>query len=344
VIDESFYAKNPRAQRSRALRRIRELCGKAFVLCGTPAPNSPNDIIEQFNLVDFGLTFQSIAAPDNMSAEFNEISTAIAERGLYLRHLKQDVLPNLPPKRFTSVRVELAPVQRSLYLRTLTEMTAALRTESDQAFERRIVSYLASRVKLMQICSNPSGVEPGYAEIPAKLKALDAILRTLIAEQAEKVVVWSFFSKSIQALKVHFDQYEPLVFDGSIQSVDERRLIVDRFQNDPNQRLLIANPAAAGAGLTLHAARYAIYESFSNQPAHYMQSLDRIHRRGQSRDVEYIILMCGATIDEVEYGKLLQKEIASQALLRDDVLPNITLTAALEECVGLLSKFDNGNA
>ena len=83
--------------------------------------------------------------------------------------------------------------------------------------------------------------------------------------------------------------------------------------------LFVGNAAAAGAGLTLHRARYAVYESMSNQAAHYLQSLDRIHRRGQDRPVEYLILVCEDSIESLEYERLLRQESDAQTLLRDKV-------------------------
>ena len=58
AIDESFFIKSLDAKRTRALRRLREWAGRAYVLCGTPAPNSPSDLVQQFNLVDFGYCFR----------------------------------------------------------------------------------------------------------------------------------------------------------------------------------------------------------------------------------------------------------------------------------------------
>jgi SNF2 family DNA or RNA helicase len=109
---------------------------------------------------------------------------------------------------------------------------------------------------------------------------------------------------------------------------------VQRFQEDPECRLFVANPAAAGAGLTLHAARVAVYESFSNQAAHFLQSLDRIHRRGQERDVRYVILLCEDTIDEAEFDRLKRKEAAAQNLLGDVVDAPITRELMLAELAG----------
>ena len=97
----------------------------------------------------------------------------------------------------------------------------------------------------------------------------------------------------------------------------------------------LTDPAAAGTGLTLHRARYAIYESMSNQAAHYLQSLDRIHRRGQARPVEYLILLCDETIEQLEYERLLRKEAHAQELLRDELTPPMTRDAFLHELLGL---------
>ena len=83
--------------------------------------------------------------------------------------------------------------------------------------------------------------------------------------------------------------------------------------------MMVANPAAAGAGLTLHAARLAVYESMSNQAAHWLQSLDRIHRRGQEREVSYVVLLCRDTLEEGEYERLRQKERHARQLLSNRI-------------------------
>jgi SNF2 family DNA or RNA helicase len=110
-----------------------------------------------------------------------------------------------------------------------------------------------------------------------------------------------------------------------------RREAVRRFQEDDDTMLFVGNPAAAGAGLTLHRARYAVYESMSNQASHYLQSLDRIHRRGQVRAVEYLVLLCDRTVELAEYDRLIEKERAAQNLLGDEVVPVVTREAFLRE-------------
>ncbi|WP_325314649.1 DEAD/DEAH box helicase [Microcoleus sp. PH2017_28_MFU_U_A] len=342
VVDESFYIKNLEAKRTQALRRLREWCGRAFVLCGTPAPNAPQDLIQQFNIVDFGLTFDGVNIPDDRVQALLVVQQAIEHRGLFIRHLKTDVLPDLPVKSFHRVFVPLQPEQERVYAAALRNLIIDLRSTDDETFQRQLTSFLARRSALIQICSNPISVVEGYTEIPAKLIALDGILEEAINQKCEKVVLWSFYTASLNAIVKRYSHFNPVRYDGTISDVAKRREAVRKFQEDNETMLFVANPAAAGAGLTLHRGRLAIYESMSNQAAHYLQSLDRIHRRGQTRDVEYLILLCDKTIESDEYERLTRKERAAQALFRDEVEEPITRETMLREVIAASQRLGEG--
>jgi SNF2 family DNA or RNA helicase len=336
VVDESFYVKNLDAKRTRAIRLLREYCGKAYVLCGTPAPNSPHDLVQQFNIVDFGYTFEGANLPEDRESARPLVQRIINERGLFIRHLKNEVLPSLPLKRYTRIIIPLQHHQNRLYVAAVRDLIVDLRSTDDKTFLRRIGSFLAKRSVLLQICSNPASVVEGYAEVPAKLTALDGLLQETIIKKKEKVVLWSFYTASIDAIISRYRQYHPVRYDGTIPVVADRREAVRKFQEDNKTMLFVANPAAAGAGLTLHRARIAVYESMSNQAAHYLQSIDRIHRRGQTRDVEYLILLCDKTIEVDEYERLITKERSAQELLGDQVEEPITRESMLSEAINAL--------
>ncbi len=336
VVDESFYIKNLDAKRTRAIRQLREYCTKAYVLCGTPAPNSPHDLIQQFGIVDFGYAFHEIEIPEDRELARPVVQQIINERGLFIRHLKNNVLPNLPLKRYTRITIPLQKQQKRLYVAAVRDLILNLQSANDETFLRRIGSFLAKRSILLQICSNPVSVVEGYAEVPAKLNALDSLLQETIVQQKEKVVLWSYYTASIDAIMVRYAQYHPVRYDGTITAVADRRESVKKFQEDNKTMLFVANPAAAGAGLTLHRARIAVYESMSNQAAHYLQSIDRIHRRGQAKDVEYLILLCDKTIEIDEYARLLAKEKLAQELLGDRVEKPITRESMLSDAINSL--------
>ncbi|MDQ3821476.1 MAG: SWF/SNF helicase family protein, partial [Acidobacteriota bacterium] len=151
-------------------------------------------------------------------------------------------------------------------------------------------------------------LDPHYDEEPAKFKALDWLLEELIGRDGKKVVIWSYFRASLDDIVARYERFGVVRIDGTVNRIEERLRAVEMFQREPRTRVFIGNAAAAGAGITLTAAHHAIYESFSNQAAHYMQSVDRIHRRGQFEQVVSHILIATDTIEEYEYNRLVLKE------------------------------------
>lgn len=318
VVDESFNLKNAATLRTQAALQLRRRMGRTFVLCGTPAPNRADDVVAQVGLVDFGLTFEGVIVPDDRLNAVPVVRAALDTSPLYRRSLKADVLHNLPDRTFTRIPVSLAPRQRALYDAAERDLIDELHHLGDREFAGSLTTWAARRAALLRLCSNPSGVLDDFDEQPTKLAALDRIIERFVCEQGEKLVVWSFFTASLSTIVDRYEHLGVVRYDGTVTSVANRARAVRAFQEDPATRLFVANPAAAGAGLTLHAARFAVYESLSNQAAHYLQSLDRIHRRGQERAVEYFFLVAEDTLESAEYERLAMKHVSARDLLGDD--------------------------
>jgi SNF2 family DNA or RNA helicase len=86
---------------------------------------------------------------------------------------------------------------------------------------------------------------------------------------------------------------------------------------------MVANPAAAGEGISLHSiCHHALYLDRTFNAAHYLQSEDRIHRLGlkptQSTTIE--IVECKNTIDETVRYRLSDKVHAMADALNDSSL------------------------
>lgn len=331
VVDESFAVKNPQARRTRNLESIRDWFARVWLLCGTPAPNTAHDIVAQVSMVDFGTTFAGVDIPKDRAQAVPIVRQALDARAIYLRNLKVDVLPDLPERSFTRLSVELAPIQGHLYEAALGSLIEEVDALDDKQFLKQIGTYLARRMALLRITSNPAGVFDQYDELPAKLACLDQLVERLVEHDGEKLVIWSCFTASLDAIVRRYEPFGAVRYDGAVISIAERREAVRSFQSDADTRIFVANPAAAGAGLTLHAARYAVYESFTNQAAQYLQSLDRIHRRGQSREVEYFVILAQGTIEPSEFDGLVAKEERARDLLGDVVPEPVTRTQFLDE-------------
>jgi len=86
--------------------------------------------------------------------------------------------------------------------------------------------------------------------------------------------------------------------------------------------VLIANPAACGESISLHKICHnAIYIDRTFNCAHFLQSLDRIHRLGLSKDIitSYYLLICENSIDEVVEKRLRIKKENMESLINEDL-------------------------
>ncbi len=331
VVDESYYLKNGKSYRSEIADKLRSKCRKCFVLCGTPAPNSAYDLVNQFDLADLGYTFGGFKKSNNPEADWDKIALLVDTKGVFVRRLKPDILKHVPDKNFYVIRVDLTGKQALMYEKAKSALVLELRNLNNESFKKSLMTYFQKRATLLQICSCPSSIDPTASEVPVKYTVLDGILEKLIS-QGRKVVIWSFYKKSLAEIMARYSRYHPVKVDGSVPSA-ARRDAVRSFQEDPSTMLFVGNPAAAGAGITLHAAHDAVYISYSNQAAHYLQSLDRIHRRGQVADeVNYYLLICKDTIEETEVVRLRGKEIRQHDLLGD----HITWPTSLDDALGEL--------
>jgi len=333
VIDESYFVKNPETARSQSVSRIRGACERAVVLCGSPVPNSAVDVVNQIDLADGGVAFAGITIPKDSDAAYEKIAGAL-QNAIFLRRLKEDVLPDIPLKQIEKVYSSLAPRQRVMYERARDELIIEVRSVDDRQFTQRLSSFLTKRVRLLQICSNPRMLDPKYDEEPAKLSILDRMLKELVEEQSKKVVIWSYYRMSLDEIATRYSRYGVARIDGTVLRIEDRLAAVENFQHDPHTRVFVGNAAAAGAGITLTSAHHAIYESFSNQAAHYMQSVDRIHRRGQTEQVVSHVLIATGTIEEYEYRRLLRKEQSGKQLLGDKYEEPVTRERFLAELEG----------
>jgi SNF2 family DNA or RNA helicase len=95
----------------------------------------------------------------------------------------------------------------------------------------------------------------------------------------------------------------------SSDEFDRARLIY-KFKTDPRALVLVANPAACAESISLHKECHnAVYVDRSFNCAHYLQSLDRIHRLGLGPDDEtsYHILLASNSVDETVHLRLRDK-------------------------------------
>lgn len=302
ILDESARIKDPQTKTAQALFELRQYSLKRIIITGTPVANKPFDLWAQFFFLDGGKILGDDF--DNFKSKYNEkssdyieslheLKTTITKHSI--RRCKNDVL-ELPEKRFINVYVDLKGKQLEIYNKLRNELKIEVQDIDGNISIDDAENILKKLLRLTQIASNPSLIDKGYNEIPAKFEKLDNLLKD-IASKDEKAIIWTCFVENIKILKNRLREYNPLVIHGEIP-IKDRMNFVNIFQESDKNKVMIANPAAAREGLTLTKANNAIYLDRNFNLVDYLQSQDRIHRISQTKECNIYKILARKTIDE----------------------------------------------
>ena len=347
VLDEAHRMKAGQAsQRGSFLLNIAALPARRDILTGTPMPQGPEDLAAQLGFLWPG---QGFDLQIFRGAHPREVLGA-----LYVRTTKSELEI---PRAFRHFRqVAMAEGHMALYgiVRNESLRQLALAVGSGGGGNVDFVRARRSVMRLLQLSTNPilalqgitesvvgldSGiVEQVLLEGPSlKMRAVEDHAREL-ASQGRKVVIWTIFTDTLHELERMLADLNPVTLYGAVPNGDENDLTtregrLRRFHQDPACMAMIANPAAAGEGISLHTVCHdAIYVDRSYVSTHYLQSIDRIHRLGLPKDVETNIYIYQTTsppglgsIDFSVNRRLAVKIRALQQLLDDPDLHEIAL-------------------
>jgi SNF2 family DNA or RNA helicase len=326
VLDESHKIKNPSSRVTQSLLRVRELCEKRIIITGTPIANKPDDLWSQFFFLDGGRTlggsyeefrdrFQVRLKGKTSLREYEQSLLILKGRinAVSLRRTK-DVL-ELPQKIYTDIPVVLAGRQKIMYEKVKREIYLEIERADGQEVIERIDNYLVKLLRLTQVASNPALIDASYEETPAKFQELDKLVNEIV-DRKEKLIIWTSFRKNIRTLRRRYRNLGALMLFGELP-IAERNEVVERFMDRDKTKVLIANPSAAGVGLTLTSANNAIYLDRSFKMDEYLQSQDRIHRIGQEKKCNIIKIVAEGTIDEYTDEILQKKHLLAQFTLGD---------------------------
>jgi len=348
VADESHAIKSPGAKRVRAILAAAKLAPYRRALTGTPASQSPFDVYTQIRFCDgdywkqFGLgsflafsTFFGIwnAAVNHSTGQ--GYKTLVAYQNLNLLHkwlaqisvrvTKEDTL-DLPPKLYSTRTFEMTPEQRRLYNSLVSDFVAVMANGAEISAPLAIVRMLRLQQVACGYLPNEKFDEDGYPTGNVELVSLGENPRLeLLRETCEalpsgaKALIWARFTEDINQIVATLakDGRRVVRYDGKVKD-KERSAAIEAFQNG-DAEFFVANPAAGGTGITLHAAKTVIYYSNSFKLVDRQQSEDRAHRAGLLHPVHYTDIVAAGTID-VHVLKSLQQKINVAAAVTGDKL------------------------
>ncbi|AEG58671.1 helicase domain protein [Desulforamulus ruminis DSM 2154] len=325
-LDESHRIKSGKQGVSaEAILNISYLPVRKLIMSGTPMPQSVNDLIPQINFL----------YPDIRVKEEDVISIA---QPLFVRTTKAQL--GLPSIEHKLISIPMDPLQYNIYLLLKSEFKRQLNPYLNDDAKSALRKIGKCTIKLMQFVSNPallsSDMDYVFNQKLGRLLLINngpkieyACNRARqLAKEGKKVIIWTSFVENVELIAERLRDLGADFIHGGVDAGDEddndsREGKIKRFHDDPNCMVLVANPAAASEGISLHkVCQYAIYVDRSFNAAQYLQSEDRIHRLGLSDDLKPTveIIECKDSIDEVIRKRLSIKVQRMAKALNDPSL------------------------
>lgn len=301
ILDESQNIKNMTTQTTQAALLLQ--AEHRLALSGTPVENNLAELYSLFRFLNptmFGTldNFNSRYATPIQKDGDNDALLSLRKKifPFMLRRLKKDVLKDLPDRIEQTLYVEMSLEQHDFYERRRQYYYNQVRQtiDTEGIGKSQFVIFQALN-ELRRIASIPESLSDGHIKSPKLEQLADSLLEAV--SNGHKVVVFFNFIAGIEALSEQLDQ-NGIDYACMTGSTRDRRSIVERFQNDPQCKVMLMTLKTGGVGLNLTAADTVfIFEPWWNKAAEE-QAINRLHRFGQKAKVLSYSLITQHTIEE----------------------------------------------
>lgn len=334
VCDESTKLKNPQAKRTKELIKIGSRAACKRILTGSPITKSPLDFYSQAlflgkeclgfsNFYAFrnryavlkdvttfgGASFKQVVGFQNLEELSDKIET------FSHRIMKEECL-DLPDKTYLTRMFDLSDEQKQYYNELADTMMLDLADDMVS-----VTIALTKLLRLRQICCGYCPTDQGEMLHIAN-KRLDTLM-DCIEEIDGKIIIWAYFIPDIEkiaaTLEKEYGKGSVVTYYGAT-ALEDRTANINKFESDPRCRFFVANPKVGGMGITLNAAKYAIFYNADYNFEDRMQAEARNYRIGQKEHIFYIDIVARNTVEEGIIESLVNKYELATEVLRDKLL------------------------
>jgi SNF2 family DNA or RNA helicase len=343
VLDEAHHLKN---RNSASWKFVNELQRKYIVLLtATPVENNLDELYNLITLLKPG----QLKTPREFRKQFvvsgdprlpknrGQLRELLGD--VMVRHTRNQVNINLPPRQANTVRLNLSNEEAEFY-KAVSDCVRDLLAPSNQSapeenpVEKESAIRQTDRFALLtlqrEIGSSPKAAEATLRSLGARItneesrrqlislaerstqihswakaEALEKLLKTILRDPTEKVIIFTHFRRTLEKLAellrrmdVDFVQYH-----GEMDMPSKNQAIAD-FESRAS---ILLSTEAAGEGRNLQFCRTMINFDIPWNPMRIEQRVGRIHRIGQTRDVRIYNLSARGTVEDYLLEILDQK-------------------------------------
>lgn len=314
VIDELSSFKSSKAQRFRALKRVRPRISRVIGLTGTPQPNGLLDLWPQMYLLDMGQRLgrfvggyrERFFLPDKRNREviYSYKPKDGAEEKVY--ELISDICISMKAADFldmpdlvsSQVEVKMSTKERKLYEDFERDMVLHLKDGDLDA-----VNAAALSGKLVQMANGAVYGENRKVHHIHDRK-LDALEDIIEAANGKPLLVAYWYKHDLERIRQRFE----------VRTIDTPKDIAD--WNEGKIPVALIHPASAGHGLNLQdGGSTIVWFGLTWSLELYQQLNARLWRQGQKHTVVIQHIVAAGTHDEDIMNALEKKDMSQTALI-----------------------------
>lgn len=315
VIDELSSFKSNKAERFKAMKKVRPMITRIVGLTGTPAPNTLLDLWPQMYLMDMGQRLGRFIGgfrdrfflPDKRNREiiYSYKPREGAEDAIYALisdiciSMKAADYLDMPERIDNRIEVSMSPKERKLYDTFQKDMVLSIGDEELDATNAAALSN-----KLLQM-ANGAVYGEDKKVIPIHDRKLDALEDLVEAANGKPLLVAYWYKHDLQRIKARFK---------NARCIDTAKDIDD--WNAGKIPLALIHPASAGHGLNLQDGGCTIvWFGLTWSLELYQQLNARLWRQGQKHTVVIHHIVTKGTHDEDVMRALENKDTRQSALI-----------------------------
>uniref|UniRef100_A0AAZ3R698 SWI/SNF-related matrix-associated actin-dependent regulator of chromatin subfamily A-like protein 1 n=1 Tax=Oncorhynchus tshawytscha TaxID=74940 RepID=A0AAZ3R698_ONCTS len=300
IMDESHFLKNMKTARFKAALPLLKVAKRVILLSGTPAMSRPSELYSQILAVkpslfphfrDFGTSWCGLPWGWDYSGSSNlgELKLML-EESLMLRRLKSEVLSQLPAKQRKVVTVTTDGINT----RTKAALSAAAKDLAKGQHNNNKMK------EALLVFFNHTA--------EAKIKAIMEYIMDMLECGREKFLVFAHHKLVLDFITKELGEkgIDYIRIDGSTPS-SERQQLCDRFQFTDKSCVAVLSITAANMGITLHSAALVVFAELFWNPGIMIQAEDRVHRIGQTSNVDIHYLVAKGTADDYLWPMIQEK-------------------------------------
>lgn len=319
IVDEAQYLKNPASKLFKYVKRF-AMVKDLQLLTGTPT-SKPEDSYAYIHLLtgyyrSYGhwknLHVDSVDFFGNTKTYKNLELVTEQMKVQTIKRTKKDIFGHNLDPIFQVMPYSLDKAHQKLYEKLAEEQLLLLLDggKIDASSPTRLYHALQQIVlQWSKFCGEPKR-SAGYDVLDQVIEEVDPMDKA-----KSKLVVWTYYQHTsgevVQYLRDKFGEQAIAAAYGKVNSQKG----IDAIMNDPECRILVAQPSSCGVGLNLqHVCSEMLFLELSTTPMQAKQAIGRVDRAGQT---------VRPTIRIAQAKRTIQVRLLQQLLSNDDLVAKV---------------------